>query len=349
MDDKKIFFVADAQSIHTTKWVNYFVEQKYDVYIATFSRVNNTKCTNIFFLSNKSSDVRGGNYHYLFSIRKLAKMFKDTEPDIINAHYSYSMGLIALLAKKISKCKASLSVVCHGSDILSPPKPFIFSIVNRYVLSHADKIFAVSDQIKDKLLTFDIDLNKVFVGQYGIDVNVDFENQVKDIDIISNRNYTPNSRIDFLLDVLKVFENKDLKIVFVLPHIDEEKFNALSKKYTYIKFYKQMEYNKMLKLVSRAKIYISATQSDGTALSLLEAMKLRCIPLISNIVSNRSWVLDGINGYLFHRKIDFEIKLKNILDLDTDAKLKMININQKLISDKANYRNQMKKIEKFLV
>ena len=346
MKIKKIFFVADAKSIHTVKWVDYFVDKKYDVYLATFASVNNTSCKNIYFLGKQKTNVAGGNYHYLWSIFELSKILSKIKPDIINAHYSYSMGFIALLAKKHSKIKTNFSVVCHGSDVLAPPKPYIFDRINRYVVSRCDKVFVVSDQIRDKVEGFGVDVNHIFVGQYGL--SIEQKECRKDIDIVSNRAYCPNSRIDFLLDSLDELKNLNLNIVFVIPNIDNKSLEKLVDKYPYIKFYKEMEYTKMLNLVNRSKIYISATRSDGTSLSLLEAMKLGAIPLVSNIVSNRSWVLDGINGYLFNGKIDFLFKLKQLLQLEKRRE-SMINLNKILISQKADYYKQMKKIETFLI
>jgi len=342
MEDKKIFFVADAKSIHTAKWVHYFVDKNYDVYLATFASINNTKCKNIYFLSDKKSKVGGGNYHYLLGVTKLAIILKDIKPDIINAHYSYSMGLITLMAIKKSKIETSFSVVCHGSDVLSPPKPIFFDMVNRYVLKNCDKIFAVSDQIKDKLFKFNINLNKVFVGQYGI--NTTSIKSEKDIDILSNRNYTSNSRIEFLLDGLKDFESKKLNIVFILPHITKKKIEELESKYPFIKFYEHLPYESMMDMVLRTKIYISATKSDGTSLSLLEAMDKGAIPIVSNIISNRSWILDSVNGYLFDTKEQFVQSINKSLKEDTT---KIIDINKTLIKEKCIYQNQMKKIEEY--
>lgn len=345
MRNKKIFFVADAKSIHIVKWVDYFVEQDYDVYLATFATVNNTRCNNIYFLGSRESKVSGGNYYYLLGVSKLAKIFKEVEPDIINAHYSYSMGLISLLAKNRSKVNSEFSVVCHGSDILAPPNSYVIDKLNRYILNNANKVFVVSDQIKDKVESLQVDANKIFVGQYGVDVLA--SDSKKDIDIVSNRAYRPNSKIDFLLESIDSMDYRNLNIVFVLPNIVEKDYNILTSKYPYIKFYKHIEYSKMINLVSRAKIYISATKSDGTSLSLLEAMKLNCIPVVSNIVSNRSWILDGINGYLFNGKRDFLFKLNQVLKLNNNETI--IKVNKILVSEKGNYENQMNKIEKFMM
>ncbi len=345
MKNKKIFFVADAKSIHTVKWVDYFVEQNYDVYLATFATVNNTKCNKIYFLGSTKSKVSGGNYHYLLGVSKLAKIFKEVEPDIINAHYSYSMGMIALLAKNRSKVNSEFSVVCHGSDILAPPNSYVFDKINKYILDRADKIFVVSDQIKDKVESLQVDVDKIFVGQYGVDVLA--SDPKKDIDIVSNRAYNPNSRIDFLLEAIDSMDHRNLNIVFVVPNIEDSDYNTLANKYPYIKFYKHIEYSKMINLVSRAKIYISATKSDGTSLSLLEAMKLNCIPVVSNIVSNRSWILDGINGYLFNGKRDFQFKLNQALRSNNSESI--MGVNKLLVLEKGSYEKQMNKIEKFMM
>lgn len=345
MRDKKIFFLADANSIHAAKWVDYFVEQNYDVYLATFAKVNNTKCKKIYFLGNKDSNAIGGNYHYLLFVGQLAKILKELKPNYINAHYSYSMGLVALLAKKLSKIRCEFSVVCHGSDVLDPPKPFIFDKLNKYILNNCNKIFSVSDQIADKVKKFGIDENKIFIGQYGIDI---VENKAKKtIDIISNRTYNENSRIEFLLEAIDEMDIKNLKIVFVLPTVSDKDIDTLKNRYPYITFYKSIKYDKMQELISQTRVYISATKSDGTSLSLLEAMMKQCIPVVSNIVSNRSWVLDGVNGYLFNNKYDFQSKL--IKSLNNKNNRKMTEINIDIILNRVDYNEQMRKLEKFLL
>jgi glycosyltransferase involved in cell wall biosynthesis len=219
---KTIFFLANTQSIHTVKWIDYFVDKNYNVHVATFSNINNTKCKQVHFLG-KSVNVSGGNYHYLLAIGKLAKLLVQIKPDYINAHYSYSMGLIALLAKQKSRMDCSFSVVCHGSDVLSPPKPYVFDLINKYILRGSDHIFAVSDQIRDKVIKMGIDANKIFVGQYGIDTQQFVSKTPKNIDILSNRAYVENSRIDLLLDVLDKPKYYHLNIVFVLPNIEKQK------------------------------------------------------------------------------------------------------------------------------
>jgi L-malate glycosyltransferase len=46
-------------------------------------------------------------------------------------------------------------------------------------------------------------------------------------------------------------------------------------------------------------LYLAATHSDGTSISLLEAMACGCPVLVSDIPGNREWVTPGENGWLF--------------------------------------------------
>jgi glycosyltransferase involved in cell wall biosynthesis len=48
-----------------------------------------------------------------------------------------------------------------------------------------------------------------------------------------------------------------------------------------------------------ADLYVSASHSDGTSISLLEAMACGCPVLVSDIPGNREWVSPGEIGWLF--------------------------------------------------
>lgn len=49
----------------------------------------------------------------------------------------------------------------------------------------------------------------------------------------------------------------------------------------------------------RADLYLSASHSDGSSISLLEALGCGCPALVSDIPGNREWVQPGVQGWLF--------------------------------------------------
>lgn len=344
---RKILFIGDSNSIHIKKWVDYFCDNNYEVYIATFANSNCTKCEKIFYLSSQKPNNAGGNIYYLFLIPALAKLIKEIEPDFINAHYSYSYGFIACMALKLSKTNTSFSVVCHGSDVLDVPYG-VCKYLNKIVFKYAGKIIAVSNQIADWILKQGYDANKLYIGQYGVQQYIlnTFEN--RDIDIICNRSYVPNSQIDKVLEILNDREFNDKKIIMILPLISPDKLEKFKKKYSFIEFYPAISHDEMIKMIKKSKIYISATKSDGSSLSLLEAMACGCYPVLSNIPSNREWVVDGLNGVLFSNFQQVKQTLILLLKENNEFFAENAKRNHYLISKKAIYNNQMKNFQNFL-
>lgn len=60
----------------------------------------------------------------------------------------------------------------------------------------------------------------------------------------------------------------------------------------------QVAYNSLPGFYRSADLYLAATHSDGTSISLLEAMACGLPVLVSDIEGNREWVNPGVNGWL---------------------------------------------------
>lgn len=343
---KRVLFIGDSNSIHIKRWVEYFNKSNYEVAIATFANKNITDCLTVFYLSQKKINPPGGNYQYLLSIRKLSKIIKNFKPYYINAHFSYSMGLVGLLALKLSGMDAKFSVVCHGTDILDMPHPILYKAINKYVLNKCEQIFSVSSQITEIIQQWNIASNKIWTGQYGVDDSlINIDNNYRDIDIISTRNYFPNSRIDELLESINYPYFFGKKVVFILPYATSNKIKDFQDRYPCFTFFGKINHDQLVGFLKRSKVYISATKSDGASLSLMEAMACGCYPICSNIASNREWIVDSLNGMLFSSFIELHPKIIQALSSEVSE---YIALNKKLIFERGLYDIQMKKIEGFL-
>jgi glycosyltransferase involved in cell wall biosynthesis len=58
-------------------------------------------------------------------------------------------------------------------------------------------------------------------------------------------------------------------------------------------------HDQLKNIVKSASFYLSASLSDGTSSSLLEAMACGLIPIVTDIAANREWITPGENGLLF--------------------------------------------------
>jgi L-malate glycosyltransferase len=61
----------------------------------------------------------------------------------------------------------------------------------------------------------------------------------------------------------------------------------------------QVGQNELPEFFRAADLYVSASHSDGTSISLLEAMACGRPALVSDIPGNRGWIEPGVQGWLF--------------------------------------------------
>lgn len=88
-----------------------------------------------------------------------------------------------------------------------------------------------------------------------------------------------------------------------------------------------------------AHAYVSCAQSDGTSISLLEAMATGLPVVVTDIASNREWVRDGENGWLASAGSadDFAAKLLKVASLKPVERAAISRRNQKIVAEHADW------------
>jgi glycosyltransferase involved in cell wall biosynthesis len=86
-----------------------------------------------------------------------------------------------------------------------------------------------------------------------------------------------------------------------------------------------------------ASFYLSASLSDGTSSSLLEAMACGLLPIVSDIAANREWIVHESNGLLFapgdHVRLAENIRRA----IDREPWMTAARVtNRRLVEDRAN-------------
>lgn len=66
-----------------------------------------------------------------------------------------------------------------------------------------------------------------------------------------------------------------------------------------VQWYRSVPQSDVPLFLQKGWCYVSASRSDGTSISLLEAMAAGKICVVSDFPSNLEWVSDGVNGFLF--------------------------------------------------
>ncbi|MEX1000587.1 MAG: glycosyltransferase family 4 protein [Crocinitomicaceae bacterium] len=264
-------------------------------------------------------------------IRRMRAIMNDFNPGLIHVH---QVGTGGYLAAQANKKKYPLVVTAWGSDVLLLPKQGVLKkhVVKR-VLMDATIITVDANFMADTIRNLGIK-NEIQVANFGI-VLKDIENPEKQNIIYSNRLHKDLYNIDLILKGFSKFVklHPDWKLIVAAKGSNTEKLkqiaqNLLSKdQYEFIGFVDQ---DTNLKMYQKAKIWVSVPDSDGTAISLLEAMGYGCIPVTSDLPANREWINDNENGIIV--KNDLSEALEKALQLDHDQ---LAKYNESLVKNKA--------------
>lgn len=351
----KLLVMADGTSIHTEKWIKGLIMTgKFDVYFLTMTPgdiregiVNNPDIAQVFGVPTATQDYhkqKGGNFHYFKGLIKTKKIIRDLNPDIINTIYLTSYGFLGALLKG----KALLVHFLIGSDaMVTPFKNIFYRWLTKFALSRGD-FFVVASQTMYKVMLKlgAIPKDKLLIQQYGIDDEIiNYPQQRKEYDFVSNRIWVVNSNILMILEIFsKMNPLRNLVVVGdkgTMEREIKEKMRSLPN----IQHFGILPYMKNIEALAKSKFFVSLTLSDGASLSLLEAMAVGAIPVLSDIEPNREWVSDGDNGFLIDLN-DFPgaIRKFNYIASLPEEKLKIMREkNAEIIKRRGSLRKNMER------
>jgi glycosyltransferase involved in cell wall biosynthesis len=221
----------------------------------------------------------------------------------------------------------------------------------KYIFNKSDIIVSVSDVMTSKILKYFPDLkSKILTQQYGVDINFldKFDSNNKDITISTNRQWKPNSNYPIILEALQYFKECELKIIGAY---DDKYSSELLTQYSDLAHYSTgiISYEQNISYVAQSKIFISLTSSDGMPLSLVEAMYLGAIPIVSNILPNQELIKNGINGFIVPiNSKDLKAKIEEVLNLSNEKIKEIQRYNKDLVLDKFDFEKNFNKLNTVL-
>ena len=226
----KICFLAPANNYHTKKWCEYFTSKGHEVHVISFidDKIDNA-IVHYIDTKAKASDSDLRKIKYLSSIKKVKKIVKEIKPDIINAHYATSYGMVAAL----SKFNFVLSV--WGSDVYNfPKKSLIHKLYFKYVLKKAKYIFSTSNAMKEELKKYTS--KDIYVTPFGVKMDLfnkdKNDNRYKEYFTIGTvKSLKEKYGIKYIIEAADFLKNEipNLKVVIAGSGVEEEYLKKLAK------------------------------------------------------------------------------------------------------------------------
>jgi glycosyltransferase involved in cell wall biosynthesis len=232
-------------------------------------------------------------------IRKIAAAFN---PDVVWTHQANSYSFFPVLALRN---KYPIVLTVWGSDVLVAPKKSILIrkmtnfILNNVNLIAADSVYLASEtkkMIKDKSIPF----HSCQFGFEPLEIAVD-----KAAYIYSNRGHKELYRIASIIKAFGHYKKKHPDTPWKLIVAGEGSETPLLIKMAKdlgcsdnIVFVGFLNHQENARWYAESTFYVSVPESDGTAVSLLEAMYYGCIPIVSDLPANHEWIQHGKNGFV---------------------------------------------------
>ncbi|MCG8578250.1 MAG: glycosyltransferase family 4 protein [Flavobacteriales bacterium] len=259
------------------------------------------------------------------SVKRIRQIIQEENPDVIHVHQANAC---AYLTAKANAGKKPLILTTWGSDVLlMPQKGFLYRRIVSYALKHSDVITADAKFMAKAVADIGIS-TEVVIANYGIEYE-QIEIPQKENVIYSNRLHHPLYRIDWVIKAFAEFhkKNPDWKLIVGAKGQKSDELKQLAAEilqegsYEFIGFVDKDENQRQY---LRSKIWVSVPESDGTAISLLEAMGYGCVPVVSDLPANKEWIEDQQNGQIVQNDLKEAIEKAAQMDL---SKVQEQNIN----------------------
>jgi glycosyltransferase involved in cell wall biosynthesis len=322
-----LLLISDARSIHTQRWAEYFAQKGHDVHLITYdpSGVTMPGVTEHVFAS------RWSNLYLSFIPRHLAikKLAGDIQPDIIHAHFiaKYGFHLPGLF-------HGPTVVSAWGDDILIlPPKSRLIHHYTKKVLDSVDLVYAVSHNILDHILAdFHIPPEHVHYLPFGIDTDTFSPGSgtkghtPEIVRVFSNRGFFAVYDTETLVRGFLQARTSDPRIHLVLKG-DGPQESAVRQLVTslglgvFVTFQQKTSYAEVPQDYRASDIFITTSVSDGTPVSLLEAMASGLPCIATSVGGIPEWIENDKNGILIPPR-STEAVADAILQLSKDPDLR---------------------------
>lgn len=358
----KLCFLAGANSIHSVRWISYFLEQGHGIVwisLAPPSSEANYVKERVSFYSIKPSplaDISGikGLLFLPRTIRAVRTILKKERPDVLHVHSAGTYGLIGAYARFHPTI-----LTPWGSDVLL--SSWLKKIITRFIVKKSDFYTCDGENTLETLHKLGANPKHISVIRFGTDIHTFKPNPTRQenpstITVLSLRNHEPVYDIKTLIHSIPIVIKENARVRFVIAGDGSRRTELEQIAHTlhlegYVKFIGRISGTTLVHALQSSDIYVSTSLSDsGLAASTAEAMSSGLPVVVTDSGDNREWVSENLNGYIVPLG-DYQALAECILLLSKNGKMRHTfgKNNRTLIEERNNYAKEMKKMESIYV
>ena len=293
----RIATLANASVVHTQRWVRHLRARGHDVRL--YSMEHGPGDLAAFDLPRL---VPGpGAIRYPLAVPRLMRELARFEPDLVDAHYVSNYGMMGALAGR-----HPLSIAAWGSDLLLTARRDPWQRARaRFTLGRADLVLCDAENLAQAARTAGAAPGRVRALPWGVDRELFRPAPVREPGLLlSTRMHEPVYDLPTVIEgAARVLETRpDATLVIAGDGSGRRGLEALAAsrlppgRWT---FTGMLDPVALASWLARTEVYLSASLSDSTSQSLLEAMAAGAVPVVSDLPGNREWIGDRDGGRLF--------------------------------------------------
>jgi len=356
----KICLCGESRSIHSLKYIRFLVRRGHEVHVISACPPEPAAIGGVVYHFIRTLNSRGIHKitNYLLLALKHVAHIRSIQPDVLNVMFLTDFGFFGALSRF-----RPLVITPWGSDVLRHPyQKRFWKLAGIYALRHCDLVLCNSETMKRELVnTFGLPERRIReIVWNGVDLDLFSPGKTAALRrqlglegktvLFSNRTLKPIYRVDRILSMFARLKQQVANAVLLItgdgpekPYL--ERLGATLDISADVKFLGFIPQEHMRDYLRTADLYISVSESDSCATSVLEAMACGATIVASDIASNREWIRHAQNGWLVDPSDLSGFTTTCLQALREPLNPAAIQTNRKRVETEADFETNMQAIE----
>jgi glycosyltransferase involved in cell wall biosynthesis len=319
----RVVYLADAPYIHTRRWVEHFARAGWETHVVSF-RPAEIAGAQVHYVDGYE---RLGKLRYLLHARRVRRLARELQPDLLHALHLTSYGFLAALCN----VRPTLTSV-WGTDVLEAPgwSPFHL-LITRYALARADHVTATGLRLANATLRYAPLAKPVTVVPYGVDL-ARFQpvarNGARPVDVVvgSVARLSPEKGLDVLLRAAArlIERGTPLRVVLAGDGPWRRRLTRLADRLGIadrVDFRGEVPHERVPSVLAELDIFVLPSRAEGFGVAALEAQAME-LPVVASRVHGIPDVVEHGRTGLLVPAGDVEAFAEGIGRLVGDASLR---------------------------
>ncbi len=342
----RVALVADAASYNVRDWARGLVGAGAEVDLVSFVDDPEGELP-VHRLS--APTWAGARARYLAAGPAVRRIMDRIDPDVVVGFYVTGYGTVARLARRMPLVEVSV-----GNDTLVNPPGTMTHLLARQNLRRARLVVAWAPHIAQAVAGFGVPDERILSLTGGIPLEA-YDPARNPLDdptrLVTTRALDPYYRHDLLIGAVADAPDLGLRLRFIgtgpIRGELEGQVRSLGLE-DRVTFAGSVPSQVKVDDLYAHGVYVSACPTDGVSASLLEAMAVGLFPVVVDHVANRSWIVDGENGYLVDGSQAGFVGALRRLTADPTVMVRARDLNRNLVRDRGDLRtNSTRFVEQF--